>query len=112
MNMYISISFGPTARLIVYTQVKLLEVRLDGSEHGSVNVKPDTGRISANEAGIFLSIHRTAKIVIIIDTHCLENGAFVWVGNDPVSYQACFMPLVSTRLSCAMQNLTGKIAAQ
>ena len=110
--MYISISSGPTARLIVYTQVKLLEVHLDGSQHGGVNIKPETGRISANEAGIFLSIHHTAKIMIIIDMHYMENGAFVWVGNDPVSYQACFMPLVSARLSCAMQNLTSRIAAQ
>jgi hypothetical protein len=57
---------------------------------------------------MFLDTHPTAKIVIIIDTHCLENGAFVWRGCDPVSFEACYMPEVSTKSLCAMQNLTGR----
>lgn len=37
--------------------------------------------------------HTSAKIVVIVDTHCLENGQFVYKGNlkEPKSYEACYM---------------------
>jgi len=47
----------------------------------------------------FLEKHKTAKIVVIIDTHCLDNGRFVWTGDSPQTYQAC--PLYSVSLSDA-----------
>ena len=63
-------------------------------------------------AKAFLKDHPVAKIVVVIDTHCLENGAFVYAGNsngnDPKMYEGCsllevclpkassqFMPLTS-----------------
>ena len=37
----------------------------------------------------FLKSHPTAKIVFIVDTHSLDNGSFVFKGEDAVSYEAC-----------------------
>jgi len=37
----------------------------------------------------FLKAHRTAKIVIVIDTHCIENGFFIYKGDSPENYAAC-----------------------
>jgi len=42
-----------------------------------------------HEAKAFLKSHPMAKIVVVIDTHCLENGAFVYKGDSPVTYEAC-----------------------
>lgn len=48
------------------------------------------------ELSAFLKRHPTAKIVLIIDTHCLrETGLFVWGGHDAASYQACSLLSVS-----------------
>ena len=43
----------------------------------------------------FLQEHPMAKIVVIIDTHCLENGAFVYTGSSPGTYEACSLKTVS-----------------
>jgi len=45
----------------------------------------------------FLNAHPMAKIVVIVDTHCLENGFFVWTGNSEDEYRACSLLEVSTR---------------
>jgi len=51
----------------------------------------------ADEAGDFLDRHTTARIVVIIDTHCLEEtGAFIYKGSAPDSYEACCMEEVSS----------------
>ena len=44
----------------------------------------------------FLKDHPSAKIVVVIDTHCLDNGAFVYQGSTPMSYAACYLPEAST----------------
>ena len=47
-------------------------------------------------AGNFLDVHKTVKIVIVLDTHCLnETGGFVYKGSGPESYGACTMEEVS-----------------
>lgn len=43
------------------------------------------------EAVGFLEKYKTAKIVIIVDTHCLESGQFVYMGDGPETYRGCFM---------------------
>jgi hypothetical protein len=43
----------------------------------------------------FLEQHKSAKIIVVIDTHCLENGAFVYDGQSPENYKACFINRVS-----------------
>ena len=39
----------------------------------------------------FLEFHLTAKIMFIVDTHSLDNGSFVFKGEDAVSYEACLL---------------------
>jgi hypothetical protein len=45
----------------------------------------------------FLTKHRTAKIVVVIDTHCMDNGYFVYTGESPEQYQACSLKEVGIR---------------
>lgn len=37
----------------------------------------------------FLKAHPMAKIVVVVDTHCLDNGSFVWKGATPTEYSSC-----------------------
>ena len=37
----------------------------------------------------FLKTHKEAKILVIIDTHCLDNGSSVWTGATAHEYRAC-----------------------
>ena len=82
-------------------QAMLMEVDLDvaaarpvDNSHydGGSTKKTDTSKA----AETFLEEFPTAKIVVIIDSHCLENGFFVWNGDTKSSYQAC--PLLAVRL--------------
>lgn len=44
----------------------------------------------AVEAAELLQQNPTAKIVIVIDTHCLdETGGFIWSGTEPSTFEAC-----------------------
>lgn len=43
----------------------------------------------------FLKTHTTAKIIVVIDTHCLESGSFIWTGTDAATYRACTLLEVS-----------------
>lgn len=43
----------------------------------------------------FLKEHPTAKIVFIVDTHCVESGYFIYEGDTPATYRACSLYEVS-----------------
>ena len=45
--------------------------------------------IPLKEVDKFLTHYPTTKIVVVIETHCLKNGCFVWTGKSPSSYEAC-----------------------
>lgn len=47
----------------------------------------------------FLGKHTTAKIIVVIDTHSLENGRFVYTGDTPGTYEACSLFEVCTQLT-------------
>jgi len=51
---------------------------------------------AASTAEKFLSSHLTAKIVVVVDTHCLDNGFLVYTGASTESYKACTLKEVST----------------
>jgi hypothetical protein len=45
----------------------------------------------------FLKWHPTAKIIVVVDTHCLdETGFFIWGGTDAASYKASCLEDVCT----------------
>ena len=48
-----------------------------------------------NDVIAFLKEYLAVKIVIIIDTHCLNNGAFIYQGNSLMTYVACYLPKAS-----------------
>ena len=71
----------------------LASIQLDGSYH-----EPGTtaGPLPNPEVSNFLDQHPTAKIIVIIDTHCIqETGGFLWRGTDSESYQSCSLYDVS-----------------
>ena len=73
-----------------------MDIPLGGEEAVDVDLQQQRLTETSNEAETFLKRHRTAKIVVIIDTHCLdENGAFVYTGHSPDTYKACLLPEVS-----------------
>lgn len=37
----------------------------------------------------FLTKWESAKIVVVVETHCLDTGVFVWKGDEPANYQTC-----------------------
>ena len=79
----------------------MLDIRLDGTKTGTVNMAQYGGRVSSEGAARFLAANKTAKIVVVIDTHCLEEtGSFVWRGSEPCDYEACLLPHVSTKPLC------------
>lgn len=47
-------------------------------------------------AGTFLMDHPTAKIIVVIDTHCIDNGFLLWRGTTAENLLACSLSEVST----------------
>lgn len=45
-------------------------------------------------AARFLTSHRSAKILVVVDTHCLDIGAFVYEGHSATTYEGCSLPEV------------------
>jgi hypothetical protein len=67
------------------------------SQTGRAKNDSQEGDHPQDEAVDFLDRHPTAKIVVVIDTHCLEEtGGFIFKGNTPETYAACSMAEVST----------------
>ena len=52
----------------------------------------------AVQARDFLAKNPMAKILVVLDTHSMENGSFVWKGNTPPSYEGCSLQEVSLHL--------------
>ena len=72
-----------------------MEISLDGSETGRVIQPSWPGAVNTDGAVSFLAENPTAKIIVVVDTHCLDNGKFVWMGANTNNYQACDMDEVS-----------------
>lgn len=76
-----------------HTQVMLASVRLDGSYHEPGKTK---GPLPNPDVTEFLEQYPTAKIIVVVDTHCLqETGGLLWYGNNTDTYQACTLYGVS-----------------
>jgi len=63
-----------------------------GAEDAKANEDGDEAFDVIDDSGAalrFLDTRPTARILIIIDTHCLENGYFTYIGNNPVAYETC-----------------------
>ena len=60
------------------------------------------------EAVRFLERFKMAKIVIVMDTHSSDNGAFIWKGSssDPSSLRMCYMLEVSIQRAFDVMRLT------
>jgi len=77
-------------------QILRLDIPLGGSgEDDGQNMDLDQLKDPEDAAKRFLKAYTMAKIVVVIDTHCLENGFFVWEGDSPTTYAACSLLEVS-----------------
>lgn len=78
-------------KVLIRIQVMLLKGTLDSQSH------PALAEQSVRDAARFLKEYPTAKIVIIIDTQCLENGLYVWRRDTTKGeFEACQMEEVSS----------------
>lgn len=89
-----------------------MDVSLEGkATDTAVTKKPKAKAVTKTKAPIanvveFLNDHQTAKIIVIIEAHCLENGSFVWTGDTPVTYQGCQLLEVSHTGSTVLRHTT------
>lgn len=56
--------------------------------------KREVIRSNVSDVVRFLESHPAAKIMVFIETHCLENGRFIWKGENG-DFQGCLMSDVS-----------------
>jgi hypothetical protein len=71
----------------------LVSVVLDGAYCLPGTTKPP---LPNPEVTSFLKKHPTAKIIVIVDTHCLqESGEFIWSGGGQTDYGLCTLLSVS-----------------
>jgi hypothetical protein len=80
-----------------------VDVSLKGYEHG-MDVF-EAGRKVENPLGVvsaFLKRYDTAKIVFILDTHCGDNGRFVYTGRRPEQYKMC--SLIEVTLAAVLRS--------
>lgn len=52
----------------------------------------------------FLQKYNTAKIIFVLDTHCGDNGRFVYTGTTPETYAACSLIEVTNRLFACLPS--------
>lgn len=83
------------ARILILSQLMWMDITLGGRDTDEAHPDLDPSSDSSQHAKSFLKKHLTARIIIVVDTHCLDNGAFVHTGNSPETYVASFLPEVS-----------------
>ena len=66
---------------------------------GGIEINHTAGDDPVVRACRFLKKFTSPKMVVIIDTHCLENGYFVWSGDSSENYQTCSMKEVCVKPS-------------
>ena len=73
----------------------------DGQEDEEINEDVEELENGPEQAAEFLKTNPAAKIIVVIDTHCLENGAFVYTGTKATEYLACYLSEVGATLPIA-----------
>lgn len=64
----------------------LLELSLNGEVATQGSTKQEQKKYEVVRT--FLNAHPTARIIVVVDTHCLEDsGAFIWKGDTPDTYE-------------------------
>jgi hypothetical protein len=66
-----------------------MDVSLEGAQADPKKKKCGKTAKAVAAAVKFMKQWVTAKIIVIIQTHCLEGGAFVWRGDSPATYEGC-----------------------
>ena len=84
----------------ILVQLTWIDILLGGDDHSEAHPDLDPSSSPSSTAELFFKRHPTAKIIVVIDTHCIENGGFVYAGNSPQTFQACLLPEVSVHPDC------------
>lgn len=71
-----------------------VSIRLDGTHHEPGQLQQS--KLPHPEVSAFLTGHPTAKIIVIVDTHSIqETGTFLWNGTRAEDYESCSLFAVS-----------------
>ena len=88
-------------------RVKAVGKKGKATKHHAAGGTDVVENLSMKELAEFLDVHPFAKIIIIINTHSLdETGAFVWGGTTPADFKTCYMHPVCVPTIHAIQDLT------
>ena len=71
-----------------------MDIVLGGNDSDNAHSNLSSSAKPSDEALSFFQDHPTAKIIIVVDTHCVENGAFVYEGDSLATFKACYLPEV------------------
>ena len=94
-------------------QLLFLDIPLGGDRANDVHPDEVSSNDPVKDVRAFMRKNTSAKIVVVIDTHCLDNGAFVYTGNSPDTYQGCLLPEVSAFDSrCVRSQLDNNVVAE
>lgn len=80
-------------------QVLLVQVKLDGKaysekHHVSFGVMPDGKKIvrTMKDIEAFLKRYPTARVLVVVSTHSLDDGYFVWKGSTRLRrFEGCHL---------------------
>ena len=92
---------------LIHSQVMLAERSVDRSS--GTNDDDDDRFTWSNDMSVaeeFLQNHKSAKIVVTIDTHSADNGYFIWTGTSAETYRACLLLEVTTFIKVSIRSLT------
>jgi hypothetical protein len=90
-------TISPVIGELIDLQVMLIERSVDGTPLDHNDQKFERSK-DTSLAERFLMSNDGARIVVVVDTHCLDNGRLVWTGTSADEYRACSLFEVSSIL--------------
>ncbi|KAF9789147.1 hypothetical protein BJ322DRAFT_1102529 [Thelephora terrestris] len=90
----LSMSYYDGHRLVLRMDVPLDTIADETPETPVAKKQKSKGKLRDDDGPVkevieFLTTWQSAKIVVVIETHCLETGVLVWRGDEPANYETC-----------------------
>lgn len=93
-------------RFLFSPQLLRIDIPLGGENPEGGNDELEQLKEPTREARAFLDKHPMAKIIIVVDAHCMDNGFFVYEGDSAETFKGCPMSEVNTTIRSYLALLT------